>query len=728
MRKIYLLLVLMLSSLMAFAQAPQFTAEGASDADAHWYYIQFERGDITLGVNASNKLLQTKAVKNDAGQEWKFVGTEENFKLVNKKTQQSVYLDTKGTAEDGSIDGFDRNKVRFVISDSKATEFKLHDLGDGYYEIRPVGAVGDQFGGINLCDGASVGNPIGIWRPDDPNNKLKIVTVDNLIAEDIIEPVFSTDDNETWFYLQFERGGIVIGLDESDNLIQMEPAKVDGQQWKLVGDASSLKLINKKTGKAVFYDKKDMPKVEDNPEVDNVDDNPSRFILSDDGSELVLVDLGGGIYELQPKGETFNSSDGEKKLGMNLWLGASEGNPLGAYTEGDGGNKFKFVMPDAIETIDRVAPELSTEDKDNWYYIRFMKGSGVLESKGEGQKLMTGTFEADKEEQQWKLVGVNRYNVEFVCKKDGLHIYYNEADQRFYTAKDQTGELKLKGSTNTQFRTSWCIGVQITVNAAGQTMNQHGGQGVGKELGLWNNNDPGNALEFIKAESIQKSKLPVFSSQENGDNWYQLKFKTGENVIEAKEEGADVLVAAPEEGKDAQLWRLVGEQENFKLVSKTGLYFKYNKDSKTFIGSTEQSGGLILKETPNLNLLPAWEIFTPENNKRSVNQNGGAEVGKNLALWRAGDINNPLTFEFVKKEDYTELPGKDPSPVVAIEKDQSIAVAGRTVTLAEAQKVVVYTITGVKVLETNNATFTIPAEAGSVVILKTAQGVIKLAL
>ncbi len=726
MRKIYLLLVLMLSSLMAFAQAPQFTAEGTADADAHWYYIQFEREDITLGVNASNKLLQTKAVKNDPAQEWKFVGTEENFKLVNKKTKQSVYLDTKGTAEDASTEGFDRNQVRFVISDAKATEFKLHDLGDGFYEIRPVGAVGDQFGGINLCDGASVGNDIGIWRPDDPNNKLKIVTVDNLVAEDIIKPVFSTDDNEAWFYLQFERGGIVIGLDESDNLIQMEPAKVDGQLWKLVGDASNLKLINKKTGKAVFYDKKEMPKLEDKPTVDDVDSNPSRFILSDDGSELVLVDLGGGLYELQPKDETFNTESGAAKLGMNLWLGASEGNPLGAYTEGDGGNKFKFVTPDAIKAVERVAPELSNDANEVWYYIRFMRGSAVLESQGEGQKLMTATFEADKEEQQWKLVGTNRYNLEFISRKDALHIYFNKADGRFYTAKDQMGELKFIGSTNTQLKTSWCIGVQLSVNGSGQTMNQFGGQGVGKELGLWNNNDPGNALEFIKAESVQKAELPIFSSQENGDNWYQLKFKTGGNVVEAMEDGTEVKVAAPEDGKDAQLWRLVGEQGDFMLISKTGLYFKYNDGSKTFHGTSVQAGGLILKETPNLNLLPAWEIFTPANDKRSVNQNGGASAGASLALWNAGDVNNPLTFEFVKKEDYTKLP--ETNPVVALEKEQSIAVAGRTVTLAEAQKVVVYTITGVKVLETNNATFTIPAEAGSVVILKTAKGVIKLAL
>ncbi len=543
-------------------------------------------------------------------------------------------------------------------------------------------------------------------------------------------PAGTADDAAHWYYLQFERGSICLGIDESGALIQQEAAKTNGQQWKLVGDATSLKLVNRETGKEIFYDKKEMPKDKDDAKVDNVDDNPSRFILKDQGSELVLNDLGEGFYELQPKGETFKSKNGDQyvdtKLALNLWLGASEGNPLGGYTSGDGGGKFKFVAPDAIQTIDREAPELSTDQKETWYYIRFMKGNGVLESQGEGAKLLTATFEADKEEQQWKLVGQNRYNLEFICKKDGLHMYFNKEDGRFYTAKDQKGELKFIGSTNNTFKTSWCIGVQMAVNNAGQTMNQFGGQGAGKELGLWNNNDPGNALEFIKAEQLKKAELPIFSSKENGDNWYQLKFKTGGNVIEAMEEGEEVKVAAAEENKDAQLWRLVGEQGNFMLVSKTGLYLKLG--DKTFIGAKDQSGELSLKETPNLRMMPSWEIFTPTNANRSINQNGGAKVGATLALWNTGDINNPLTFEFVKKEDFTPLPGASTTAVVALEKAEMIAVSGRTVTLATAQKVFVYTVTGVKVLETSNATFTIPAEAGSVVILKTAKGAFKLAL
>ncbi len=524
-----------------------------------------------------------------------------------------------------------------------------------------------------------------------------------------------------WYYLQFDRGGIVLGVDESGAFIQMEAAKTDGQQWKLVGTATNFKLVNKETSKEVFFDKKELPKNDDGE--DDIDANPSRFILKDagQGTALKLTDLGEGFYEIALEDASL------AKYGcMNLWLGAAEGNPLGSYTAGDGGNKFKFVTPDAIQTIDRVAPELSTADKEVWYYIRFMKGNGVLESQGEGAKLLTATFEAGKEEQQWKLVGSNRYNLEFICKKDALHMYYNKDEGRFFTAKDQMGELKFVGSTSSNFQTSWCIGVQTAVNSAGQTMNQFGGQGIGKDLGLWNNNDPGNALEFIKAEGVKKAELPVFSSEANGDNWYQLKFKTGENVIEAMEDGAEVKVAAPEDGKDAQLWRLVGEQGNFMLISKTGLYLKLG--DKTFIGTSEKAGELSLKETPNVNLSGAWEIFTPTNANRSINQNGGAKVGATLALWNTGDVNNPLTFEFVKKENYSKLPEKETNPVVALEKVQSIAVAGRTVTLENAQKVVVYTITGVKVLETNNATFTIPAEAGSVVILKTAKGVIKLAL
>ncbi len=534
----------------------------------------------------------------------------------------------------------------------------------------------------------------------------------------------SADADAHWYYLQFERGNIVIGVDASGGLIQMEAAKNDDAQlWKLVGDATSLKLVNKGTGKEVSYDKKDMPKDEEDAKVDLIDDNPSRFVVSETGSNLELNDLGEGFYELLIKGETFKSKDGEnyvdKKIGMNLWLGASEGNPLGGYTTGDGGNKFKFVKPADIQAVERVMPEFSTDDKTVWYYVRFKKGGAVLESQGEGAKLKTAVLAENNDAQLWKLVGM-KTSYELVCKKDGLHIFFaTEGDNkdRFCTAKDTEGKLKLTGSANSAYLENWCIGLQTT----GQTMNQFGGQGAGKELGLWKTSDPGNALEFLKAEGLKKAELPLFSPVDGKDKWYQVAFVNGGNVLTSTDEDNLVTRPASEEENPAQLWKLVGGKDNFELINKkSGKGVVFDGDAFTMM-ETDTKGQLRIKE--DTNILDAWEILVQGDDSKGMNLAGGAKEAGNdkIAMWTFGDQNNPLRFVLKATTDIT--------PVVAVEKAQlSVAIAGRTITLSEAQKVAVYSITGVKVLETNEATFTVPVEAGSVVILKTANGVVKVAL
>ncbi len=537
----------------------------------------------------------------------------------------------------------------------------------------------------------------------------------------------TADADAHWYYLQFERGKMVVGVDGSGNFVQMEAAKNDDAQlWKLVGEAASLKLVNKATGKEVFYDKKEMPKDEDDAQVDNIDDNPSRFVVKDSGSDLELNDLGEGVYELLAKGETFKAKDGDnyvdKKIGINLWLGSAEGNPLGGYTSTDGGNKFRFVKPADIEAVERVLPEFSTDDKEVWYYVRFKVKGAVLESQGEGAKLMTAELKENNDAQLWKLVGT-KTNYELVCKKDGLHVFFNKEEgdtqNRFCTSKDKMGELTLKGSANSAYLSSWCIGVPVAVNNAGQTMNQNGGQGAGKDLALWANNDQGNALEFLKAEGVKVAELPMFSpTADNKDQWYKLTFVNKGNVL-TDLDVENVATRPAEDDNDAQLWKLVGGQDDFELVNKkSGKHLLYNGDA-FILSDASVKGQLRIKRDPNV--LDAWEILIQGDDSKGMNIAGGAaDEGKDkLGMWNFGDANNPLRFVAVKST---------PTPVVAIEKAQAIAVAGRTVTLAEAQKVVVYTVTGVKVLETSNATFTIPAEAGSVVILKTAKGVIKLAL
>lgn len=152
---------------------------------------------------------------------------------------------------------------------------------------------------------------------------------------------------------------------------------------------------------------------------------------------------------------------------------------------------------------------------------------------------------------------------------------------------------------------------------------------------------------FLGISQSYGADLPVISNSEQ-TVWYLVQFLNQGNVLEAQGNGALVRTAKAS-GSDAQLWKIEGDESNgFKLTSKTNQVLYVNstaKEGKFYSGTTPSENQLFrIVKTGNPSYLGGFEIQPLNNAVVSMNQFGGAGVGKDLGLWNKNDQNNPLKF------------------------------------------------------------------------------------
>ena len=144
-------------------------------------------------------------------------------------------------------------------------------------------------------------------------------------------------------------------------------------------------------------------------------------------------------------------------------------------------------------------PTFSTDDVEQWYFIKFQRDGAVLADMGEGAKLQTATLDKTNPGQLWKLVGTLEQCE--IISQNGRHIYHTGSgnDLRFAASSSATGNMKVVATTNTNFPASW----ELQANdISGKSMNQWGGSGAGRELGAWNAGDINNPLVFIDPDDL----------------------------------------------------------------------------------------------------------------------------------------------------------------------------------------------------------------------------------
>ncbi|MBQ7470858.1 MAG: glycoside hydrolase family 95 protein [Prevotella sp.] len=147
---------------------------------------------------------------------------------------------------------------------------------------------------------------------------------------------------------------------------------------------------------------------------------------------------------------------------------------------------------------DTAFPTVSTDGNEVWYYIQMQNGEGVLASQGEGSNLITAEPQkARRNVQVWKILSAsaNHYRMETPA---GQVMYYDTGAGKFMTAASPSSgytSFRIVSTTNGTYQGYEIYADQKTDDYA--YLNQWGGAGIGKELGLYLKGDVNNPLQFI---------------------------------------------------------------------------------------------------------------------------------------------------------------------------------------------------------------------------------------
>ena len=163
-----------------------------------------------------------------------------------------------------------------------------------------------------------------------------------------------------------------------------------------------------------------------------------------------------------------------------------------------------FVGSSLLSVVCKAAtmPEVSTAENPVWYFVKFMNGGSVMEAKTSGAQVATAAQTGD-DAQLWRLEGSSTAGCTFVSRS-GMTLYTNTTalNGMFYAAS--------KPASNTLFSVKaaalggYTDGFTISPKANGGVfMNQWGGAGAGKQLGLWNSVDSNCPLQFQSIEEYE---------------------------------------------------------------------------------------------------------------------------------------------------------------------------------------------------------------------------------
>lgn len=149
-----------------------------------------------------------------------------------------------------------------------------------------------------------------------------------------------------------------------------------------------------------------------------------------------------------------------------------------------------------------VEPQVSSGDQVHWYVLKFLNQNNVLEAKGDGAEVKTAGFKGNKN-QLWKIEGNATTGYTLTCK-NGMKLYTTTtAKNGMFKAGNTPNEnthFVWQATTNTSYADGWVLSPKANT---GVYMNQWGGAGAGKSLGLWDDKASADQpLAFVKAEDL----------------------------------------------------------------------------------------------------------------------------------------------------------------------------------------------------------------------------------
>lgn len=149
-----------------------------------------------------------------------------------------------------------------------------------------------------------------------------------------------------------------------------------------------------------------------------------------------------------------------------------------------------------------VEPQVSSGDQVHWYVLKFLNQNNVLEAKGDGAEVKTAGFKGNKN-QLWKIEGNATTGYTLTCK-NGMKLYTTTtAKEGMFKAGNTPNEnthFVWQATTNTSYADGWVLSPKANTKVY---MNQWGGAGAGKSLGLWNDiASADQPFTFVKAEDL----------------------------------------------------------------------------------------------------------------------------------------------------------------------------------------------------------------------------------
>lgn len=149
-----------------------------------------------------------------------------------------------------------------------------------------------------------------------------------------------------------------------------------------------------------------------------------------------------------------------------------------------------------------VEPQVSSGDQVHWYVLKFLNQNNVLEAKGDGAEVKTAGFKGSKN-QLWKIEGNATTGYTLTCK-NGMKLYTTttakEGKFKAGNTPNENTHFVWQATTNTSYADGWLLSPKANTLVY---MNQWGGAGAGKSLGLWDDKASADQpFTFVKAEDL----------------------------------------------------------------------------------------------------------------------------------------------------------------------------------------------------------------------------------
>lgn len=277
-----------------------------------------------------------------------------------------------------------------------------------------------------------------------------------------------------------------------------------------------------------------------------------------------------------------------------------------------------------------------------WYTIKVGNGGYLSTASGYHENqilLLSNTTEDTSDNGLWTFIGDDTEG----------YMFYNKAKGERYVigmkGTEANGRARMVSANTTSYVTKFDMGE----NGAGFWIKDHGSEHKywnkrGNYLAYWDNasgsTDTGSRFIF----TVQGIPDDFFSNDEQ-ENFYYVTFANSDLVLQDMGASKNITTQGRKYGEQSQMWKLVGDKDNFQLVNKGSGRSAYYDGSRVKTRQTADNNGFTLEKTTNTNYTGKYEISwkgAAGQNNRYFNQWGGTGVGKEIGLWQAADVNNIL--------------------------------------------------------------------------------------